>query len=360
MALIHVVIPVYNAKPFLRDAVRSVLEQPCKDIEIILVNDGSTDGSAELCNELANAEPRISVIHQKNQGVSVARNTGIDHILNGNAEGYIAFLDADDAWYPNVFTSEMLERLNKVQSDVFVFDAIHSNPEMTRFSKSYGKTEDEITLGKESIWKIKSHFGALLYPVCLFRNFNIRFKEGLRYSEDEIFRMQCVFLSEAVQFCKSSLYIYRNNRASAMGRSAEIAATDYFLPIIDGWILSDDFINNYSAETGRNICAGRVLAGIYLLEMAIFHFQQGRPRREIMSVLYNHPHFCLLQDMRPQDVSVKQYKDSRLLLEKTTLFQLKYLLIGFAVKWGKQLRRIPAVAKWEENRRYPFSELPQK
>ena len=112
--------------------------------------------------------------------------------------------------------------------------------------------------------------------------------------------------------------------------------------------------------TGREICAGRVLAGIYLLEMAIFHFQQGRSRREIMDVLYNHPHFYLLQDMRPQDVSAKQYKDSRLLLENTTLFQLKYLVIGFGVRWAKRLRRIPAVAKWEENRRYPFFELPQK
>ena len=72
-----------SAKSFLADAVRSVLEQPCKDIEIILANDSSTDGSAELCDELAKTEPRISVFHQPNQGVSAARNAGIEAVLEG-------------------------------------------------------------------------------------------------------------------------------------------------------------------------------------------------------------------------------------------------------------------------------------
>lgn len=89
MALIHVIIPVYNAVRFLRDAVRSVLEQPCKDIEIILVDDGSTDGSAELCDELVVTDARISVLHQQNQGVSVARNNGIEYVLGGGGRVWL-------------------------------------------------------------------------------------------------------------------------------------------------------------------------------------------------------------------------------------------------------------------------------
>ena len=107
MAFIHVIIPVYNAKKYLREAVRSVLIQPCKDIEIILVNDGSTDGSADLCDELAAEESRISVIHQQNQGVSAARNAGIEKVLERGTDGYIAFLDADDMWASSFLEKEI-------------------------------------------------------------------------------------------------------------------------------------------------------------------------------------------------------------------------------------------------------------
>ena len=81
MTNIHVVIPVYNAVGFLRQTVASVLHQPYSGIDIVLVDDGSTDGSGQLCDELAAEEDRIHVIHQNNSGVSTARNAGIDYIL---------------------------------------------------------------------------------------------------------------------------------------------------------------------------------------------------------------------------------------------------------------------------------------
>jgi glycosyltransferase involved in cell wall biosynthesis len=91
---VSVVIPVYNVKPYLERCVNSVLRQTYKDLEIILVDDGSTDGSGELCDQIALTDKRISVIHQENQGLSGARNIGIR-----NATGeYIIFLDSDDEW----------------------------------------------------------------------------------------------------------------------------------------------------------------------------------------------------------------------------------------------------------------------
>ena len=79
---ICVVIPVYNAKKYLYEAVSSVLNQKYKKIEIILIDDGSCDGSSEICDNLAQRSERIFVIHQKNSGVSAARNAGIDYVLN--------------------------------------------------------------------------------------------------------------------------------------------------------------------------------------------------------------------------------------------------------------------------------------
>ncbi len=91
---VSVVIPVYNVKPYLERCVQSVLRQTYKDLEIILVDDGSTDGSGEMCDDIATRDQRICVIHQENQGLSGARNTGIHHATGE----YIIFLDSDDEW----------------------------------------------------------------------------------------------------------------------------------------------------------------------------------------------------------------------------------------------------------------------
>ncbi len=91
---VSVVIPVYNVKPYLERCVNSVLRQTYKDLELILVDDGSTDGSSELCDQIATTGQHIHVIHQRNQGVSAARNTGIRE-----AKGeYLIFMDSDDLW----------------------------------------------------------------------------------------------------------------------------------------------------------------------------------------------------------------------------------------------------------------------
>ena len=91
-SLISVVVPVYNSAPYLETCLRSLLAQTWQDWEAILVDDGSTDGSARLCDTWAKKEPRLRVIHQENAGVSAARNAGI-----AAARGdYLAFVDADD------------------------------------------------------------------------------------------------------------------------------------------------------------------------------------------------------------------------------------------------------------------------
>lgn len=91
---VSVVIPVYNVLPYLERCVRSVLNQTYKDLEIILIDDGSTDGSGDLCDTLTGYDRRIRVVHQNNMGLSAARNTGIHH-ASGD---YVIFLDSDDEW----------------------------------------------------------------------------------------------------------------------------------------------------------------------------------------------------------------------------------------------------------------------
>ena len=96
MPAVSVIVPVYNAGRHLPRCVQSIQSQTMRDLEIILVDDGSTDGSAQLCEELASADDRIRVFHKKNGGVSSARNFGIE-----KAKGeYLLFVDADDLSIP--------------------------------------------------------------------------------------------------------------------------------------------------------------------------------------------------------------------------------------------------------------------
>ncbi len=102
--LVSVIMPVFNAEETLQRAVASVQAQDYPDWEVILIEDGSSDGSADLCADLAAADPRIQVLHQpRNSGAAAARNSGLK-IARGR---YIAFLDADDEWLPEKLSCQL-------------------------------------------------------------------------------------------------------------------------------------------------------------------------------------------------------------------------------------------------------------
>ena len=112
--MISVIIPVYNVEPYLRQCVDSVAGQTYRDLQIILVDDGSTDGSGAVCDEYK-ADPRVTVFHQTHRNVSYARNAGLE-LVTGE---YTAFLDSDDAYDPS-FMLTMLEAMLRENADIVV------------------------------------------------------------------------------------------------------------------------------------------------------------------------------------------------------------------------------------------------
>lgn len=357
MSKIHVIIPVYNAKRFLREAVDSVLNQPYKDIDIVLVNDGSTDGSDVLCDEIASNEERVSVIHQANAGVSAARNAGIECVLKQcENEDYIAFLDADDIWVPNALTEDIAKGM-VCKNAIYAFGGMRCVETMSHFSVPYTYTPS-VCNGSDAIWKYKGEFCANIYSVALIKQWNIRFIKGLKYSEDKIFQMQCTYLSTEVQYLPEILFVYRNNPASAMNRQSTITPIDKYLPIINSWVKSDDFLNSYESISGKHICAGYVLAGIYFMDMAADHYKRWGKRSEIEKVFREHPYFYLFEQMRPKDVSTLQYKNHNLLLKHPLLFKWKYNLIGAAEYIVRLLLSPSPLQKWWIHRRYPLTQMP--
>lgn len=144
LPLVTIIVPVYNVCAYVGECVESLLNQTYTNLEIILVDDGSTDGSGAVCDEYAKEDNRIRVIHQENQGPSAARNAGLDH-----ASGeYVAFVDSDDLVMP-VYVAKLYRLLRKYHADIAAC-AFVRQPENVRTARrnsqnrcgNFGKTKN--------------------------------------------------------------------------------------------------------------------------------------------------------------------------------------------------------------------------
>ena len=115
--MISIIIPVYNVAPYLVESLNSVIQQTYQNLEIIIIDDGSTDGSETICDNYSSIDCRIQVIHQDNQGLSAARNRGLD----SSTGDLISFLDSDDVFYPEMLQT-MVEEMNRCGADIVVCD----------------------------------------------------------------------------------------------------------------------------------------------------------------------------------------------------------------------------------------------
>lgn len=138
MELVSIIIPVYNIADYVKDCIESVRLQTYSDLEIIVVDDGSTDGSAQICDALAVQDARITVIHKENGGVSSARNSGIE-----TAKGkYIAFIDGDD-WVEETYVETLYRSMKEAEADVAAVGFVY------RYSDGKNKPQsiaDELTV----------------------------------------------------------------------------------------------------------------------------------------------------------------------------------------------------------------------
>ena len=138
---ISVIVPVYNVEAYLEKCVRSVLAQSCGDFELLLIDDGSKDGSGAVCDRLAAEDERIRVIHQENRGLAAARNRGLDE-----AKGrYIIFLDSDDYWDGGVLEA-LRDGLKAAGAGIALFPLLYVDEEGKTLRFPEGRYhEDEFT-----------------------------------------------------------------------------------------------------------------------------------------------------------------------------------------------------------------------
>lgn len=215
--MISVIVPVYNNAPYLEQCLTSILSQTYSALEIICVNDGSTDESPEILHRIAQRDPRITVLSQENNGVSSARNAGLD-AANGD---YIAFVDSDDELEPDMY--ETLFRLAaEHQADIAHcgYKKIHLD----------GTTKDVRGTGEllvqtshealECLLSGKYFVGSpcnKLYRRELFSD--VRFDTSLKINEDVLMNVQVFFKAEKIVFLDVPEYHYFERAGSSCGRT---------------------------------------------------------------------------------------------------------------------------------------------
>ncbi|MDR1825314.1 MAG: glycosyltransferase [Bifidobacteriaceae bacterium] len=216
--LVSLIVPVYNVEQFLEQCVQSILEQQHANLEVILVDDGSPDGSGAICDALAGQDQRVKVIHQANQGVSTARNAG----LEAAAGEYIAFVDGDD-WLEPDFITYMLQVIEATKAPMAM-------------SFNNFTTVDTVQVKEDSIeaWSPERATAALLYPAITVGSWNklfrrdfldeagIRFKPELFSSEGLRFVTDASQRAGTVGVGRRKVYHYRLNNAGSATTKASV------------------------------------------------------------------------------------------------------------------------------------------
>ncbi len=226
MEKISVIVPVYNSSKYLRKCIESILNQTYKNLEIILVNDGSMDESGIICDEYAAKDDRIIAIHQQNAGASVARNRGLD-ICTGN---YIGFVDGDD-WIAENMYEFLYTALLNYNADISicgyyiedekngVYGARNDNGEVT----VYDSREAIREVIKDE--KIYSNFWDKLYRREMFRE--LRFRKGIIL--EDIATMYKIFMhAKKIVACNVPQYYYYQRKDSLLHIRNEALNWDQF------------------------------------------------------------------------------------------------------------------------------------
>ncbi len=248
---VSIIVPVYNAAQTLERCVNSILEQEFRDFELLLVDDGSTDGSPAICDRFASADDRVRVLHKRNEGVSVARNEAI-----AAARGvYLQFCDADD-WVTSDSTKLLVRALEETTADMAIADFYRVSGDLVSRKGDIDETS-VITREQYADFMLENpadyYYGVLwnkLFKRSLVERFDLRMDPQLSWCEDFIFNMEYVLHCELIAPIHAPVYYYVNTRGSLVDRSMSIGGIVRMkMNVIDYY--RDFYQRSYDADSYR-------------------------------------------------------------------------------------------------------------
>lgn len=340
MPKVSIIVPIYNVEKYLDRCMQSLLNQTLKDIEIILVDDGSPDHCPQMSDEYAKNDPRVKVVHKNNGGLGYARNSGLD-VATGE---YVAFVDSDD--YTSVEAYEVLYNKAKdtdadivyagfimqnsdgTESNCFMLDHTWEGKEITAFLQSMiFDTKPDIDTIWMSVWNG-------LYKRDLIERNKIRFFSEREYlSEDILFHTMLIPLCKKIVCIPQTFYHYCYNGTSLTHSSFNVRkigcnirlfeklskiAEDYHLPEIKKEIFL--FFENYTR--------GIILRGIILSDRSMAE------KRRLCNKVYGYKGWKAVRDyLKDKHIPKKERLGlflitNRLFLLNVLLFKIYYIVLG--------------------------------
>ena len=287
--LVSVIVPVYNVENYIEKSIRCIMDQSYKNIEILLIDDGSTDSSPEICDKLASLDSRITVIHKSNGGVSSARNTGITR-SNGH---WLMFVDSDDLIEPDAI--EKLITLNEdrefdfilgsyswefrdksinaslIDNQIRIFD-FEQDKSMILSACMLRPSEvpDLFDVEFHALPKIAVPF-AKMYKASIIRENELFFNESIALGEDLLFNLRYLSFANSMSYFNTNIYHYVIRKGSAVNSNLDrksemickfvnelhsiVNSLDYDLNVtfdLSAMILIEEFIQNCGMVVSKN------------------------------------------------------------------------------------------------------------
>lgn len=231
--IVSIIVPVFNVENYISESIESVINQSYRDIEVILINDGSTDNSKKICEEYCLIDKRIKLINQKNQGLSVSRNNGLK-LANGE---YILFLDSDDYYSDLKLIEKLLLKAKKSDNDLVLFGF----KKYDDTNRRHKRKSNLININNNKVLSIDEIFRFMIVnnkPIaCAWNKFiktsvltenNIKFKSGIT-GEDIDWSLRLFSKIKKIDSLNQAGYCYRVNRVGSITyRSNEMNLIDLF------------------------------------------------------------------------------------------------------------------------------------
>lgn len=231
--LVSVIIPVYNGEKYLNECIKSICKQTYKNIEVIIIDDGSTDDTHNICDSWASKDSRIIVIHKNNEGVSSARNEGIAK----STGKYIYFCDSDD-----LVNKDCIKVLHNAMADFYADLALCTYGNISDYERETVEQYAAKTVDSDnilSLMMIDKQYAGYLWNKMFRRDMinDIRFDTKLKYCEDLVFCLKYLEKVSNGVMVPEPLYYYRDNPSGAMNQSFNVNRLSY--------ILSQEFVCDY-------------------------------------------------------------------------------------------------------------------
>lgn len=270
--LVSVIVPVYNSASYLPRCIDSILNQSYRGIEVILIDDGSTDKSAEICDDYARGDTRVRVVHTPNRGVSSARNAGI----NSSRGSFILFVDSDD-FIETFAVHALIDGYNQSHADLVVgaFNKVRNGSAISQI-RDFGQNQ---LLARAGLIEYTLEYlqnprqrqllmssWAKLFRSAIIKSSNVMFREELRTAEDVAFNFDYMKNAETVYFISEAIY---NHQKLGTYDSLSMRLVEDNPRSLFGYILALDSVRNFLRLGCSEVEIGKAVGHCYVYQVVL-------------------------------------------------------------------------------------------